>query len=100
MGLSFGSELPSRAAAPVLPVESGEEAVRAADSDGDGVPDRPDLVSAGVTARVLGVAVEDLSQRTGQVRVMVNPDGTLEQESLSARRRAAHLCHRPYPAQG
>ncbi|MEZ5129841.1 MAG: hypothetical protein R2703_15410 [Micropruina glycogenica] len=48
------------------------------------MPDRPDLVSAGVTARVLGVAVEDLSQRSETVRVLINPDGTSEQESHAA----------------
>ncbi len=84
VALSFGTELPARAESPALPAETGDEAERAADSDGDGVPDRPDLVSAGVTARVLGVAVEDLSQRSESVRVLINPDGTSEQESHSA----------------
>lgn len=86
VALSFSSEVPSaRAEEPApSPVPTAAEPVSASDSDGDGSPDRPDLVSAGVTARVVGVAVEDLSQRTGQVRVVVNPDGTLEQEAHSA----------------
>ncbi|MGC3994759.1 MAG: hypothetical protein QM779_11705 [Propionicimonas sp.] len=88
MALCFGAEVPiARAETPApspSPSESEDAAVRAADSDGDGVPDRPDVVSAGVTARVLGVAVEDLSQRTESVRVLVNPDGTLEQEAHAA----------------
>ena len=66
------------------PAEAQDAAVRAADSDADGVPDRPDLVSAGVTARVLGVAVEDLSQRSETVRVLINPDGTSVQEAHAA----------------
>ncbi len=83
--LCFTTEVPQARAEtpPPTPTPSGTAAA-AADSDGDGTPDRPDLVSAGVTARVLGVAVEDLSQRTGQVRVLVNPDGTSEQESHAA----------------
>lgn len=46
------------------------------DSDGDGVPDRPDAVSAGSTARALGEPVEDLSRRTETSKTLVNPDGT------------------------
>lgn len=87
IALCFGSEVPMANAETPEPTPSPSEApsaVAAADSDGDGVPDRPDVVSAGVTARMLDVAVEDLSQRTGQVRVLVNPDGTVEQESHAA----------------
>ena len=39
------------------------------------------MIAASVSARLSGVAVEDLSQRSGSVRVWVNPDGTLTQES-------------------
>lgn len=85
VSLCFSTEVPqARAEVLAVPAETGDEDAKAADSDGDGTPDRPDLVSAGVTARVLGVAVEDLSQRTELVRVLVNPDGTLEQEAHSA----------------
>ena len=88
IALCFSTEVPmARAETPSpspTPAETQAAEGAAADSNGDGTPDRPDLVSAGVTARVLGVAVEDLSQRTGQVRVLVNPDGTLEQESHAA----------------
>lgn len=82
IALCFGTGLPTARAEEPKPAPS--EAVEAADSDADGTPDRPDLVSAGVTARVLGVAVEDLSQRDESVRVLVNPDGTLQQESFAA----------------
>ncbi|MFT3834491.1 MAG: DNRLRE domain-containing protein [Micropruina sp.] len=83
IALCFGTESPmARAETP--PPSPSEEAVKAADSDGDGVPDRPDLVSAAVTARVLNVAVEDLSQRSETVRVLINPDGTSEQEAHAA----------------
>lgn len=85
IALCFGTEVPVRAETPKpSPAETAEEAVKAADSDGDGVPDRPDLVSAGVTARVLNVAVEDLSQRSETVRVLINPDGTSVQEAHAA----------------
>jgi len=88
IALCFSTEVPmARAETPSpspSPAEAQDAEVAAADSDGDGTPDRPDLIAAGVTARVLGVAVEDVSQRTGQVRVVVNPDGTLEQESHAA----------------
>ncbi|MFT3968999.1 MAG: DNRLRE domain-containing protein [Micropruina sp.] len=83
IALCFGTELPSASAEEPDPKPSPAD-VKAADSDDDGVPDRPDLVSAGVTARALGVAVEDLSQRNESTRVLVNPDGTLEQESYAA----------------
>jgi creatinine amidohydrolase/Fe(II)-dependent formamide hydrolase-like protein len=89
VALRLGTEVPTaRAETPdpkPSPSETAEAAVKAADSDGDGVPDRPDLVSAGVTARVLDVAVEDLSQRSETVRVLVNPDGTSVQEAHAAR---------------
>jgi RHS repeat-associated protein len=90
VALCFGTDVPSaRAESPQpspSPTPSAAQggAVKAADSDGDGSPDRPDTVSASVTAHVLGVAVEDLSQRTELVRVLVNPDGTLVQESHAA----------------
>lgn len=51
-----------------------------ADSDGDGDADRPDAVSAAVTARLLKKPVEDLSKRTETTRTMANPDGTLSDE--------------------
>lgn len=86
--LCFSTELPAARAETPAPTPSPSEtvgaAVEAADSDGDGVPDRPDLVSAGVTARVLGVAVEDLSQRSETVRVLINADGTSVQEAHAA----------------
>ncbi len=88
VALSFSTELPNAQAETPEPTPAATEpsapTATGADSDGDGTPDRPDTVSAGVTARVLGVAVEDLSQRTESVRVLVRPDGTLEQESHAA----------------
>jgi hypothetical protein len=64
------------------PATVGE--VKATDSDGDGRPDQVDLPAATATARLSGVAVEDLSQRTERLRVMVNPDGSSEQEAHAA----------------
>ena len=86
VALCFSTEAPmARAETPgPSPSESAAAGVAAADSDGDGTPDRPDLVSASVTARVLGAAVEDLSQRSETVRVLVNPDGTSVQEAHAA----------------
>ncbi len=84
IALSFGSDVPMARAEEPEPTPAVAEAPLSADTDGDGTPDRPDLVSAAVTARVLNVAVEDLSQRTESVRVLVNPDGTSEQEAHAA----------------
>jgi RHS repeat-associated protein len=47
-----------------------------ADSDGDGVFDRPDATSARDIAQELGERVEDLSQRTSTTQVFANADGT------------------------
>lgn len=46
----------------------------------DEVLERPDGVSAAVTARLKGKPVEDLSKRTESSRTLVNPDGTLTDE--------------------
>ncbi|WP_269303266.1 RHS repeat-associated core domain-containing protein [Aeromicrobium sp. HA] len=61
---------------PTAETEQDDVAPKAVDSDGDGVPDRPDAVSAGATARVIDESVEDLSQRTETSKTFVNPDGT------------------------
>lgn len=53
-----------------------KDADEVGDSDGDGVPDRPDAVSAGVAARLLDEPVEDMSARTESSRTLVNPEGT------------------------
>jgi RHS repeat-associated protein len=44
--------------------------------------ERPDTVSAQVTALSAGVPVEDLSQRTETTRTLANPDGTWTLESF------------------
>jgi RHS repeat-associated protein len=54
------------------------------DSDGDGTPDRPDTVSAAITAHEVDESVEDLSQRSETGRVVVNPDGSITEEAYSA----------------
>ncbi len=56
----------------------------AEDSDDDGIVERPDAVSASVTAQLLGKPVEDLSARTETLRRLVNPDGTFTDEMTSA----------------
>lgn len=61
---------------PPAETEHKDAAPKAVDSDGDGVPDRPDSVSAGATARAIDESVEDLSQRTEASKTFVNPDGT------------------------
>lgn len=91
ISLALGSEVPAFAE-PTTPVPSpSEEPVSPApekpavgDSDGDGVWDRPDTVSAAVTAREAGVPVEDLSQRTETTRVVVDPEGVFSEESYGA----------------
>jgi len=86
--LCFTTDVPSARAETPSPVPSPAEtaaaAVEAADSDGDGAADRPDLVSAAVTAQALDASVEDLSQRSGTTRVVVNPDGSITEEAYSA----------------
>ena len=56
------------------------DVAKADDSDADGDLDRPDGVSASITARLAKMPVEDLSKRTETNRTMVNPDGTLTDE--------------------
>lgn len=48
----------------------------ALDSDGDGVPDRPDKTSAMLAAQQLDRRIEDLSQRTPTTQVFANGKGT------------------------
>ncbi|QNP56488.1 DNRLRE domain-containing protein [Tessaracoccus defluvii] len=45
---------------------------------------RPDWTSASVTARVQGVRVEVLSERTETMRVWAHPDGSVEEETAFA----------------
>lgn len=46
--------------------------------------DRPDTVSAVVTARLAGLPVEDLSQRSSTMRVIVEPNGSITEEVHSS----------------
>ena len=46
------------------------------DTDGDGTLDRPDTVSAALSARLWKKPVEDMSQRTEVSSTIANPDGT------------------------
>jgi len=52
----------------------------------DDVTERPDGVSAQITAKVTGHRVEDLSLRTATEQVFANPDGTWTSETTSAAR--------------
>ncbi len=81
LAVSVGGLPISASAAPSTAAATGTVSARAAeqaanDSDGDGTLDRPDAVSAAVTARVTDEPVEDLSSRTGSSTTVVNPDGT------------------------
>src|SRR5215213_1879062 len=62
--------------APTADAPKKAELPKGSDSDGDGDLDRPDGVSAAVTARAVGKRVEDLSKRTETTRTFANPDGT------------------------
>lgn len=73
-------QVPTAAA---TPVKAAAERQDPADSDGDGVPDRPDTVSAALAARALDKRVEDLSQRTSTTQVFANADGTWTTESYA-----------------
>ncbi|WP_406030281.1 DNRLRE domain-containing protein [Nocardioides sp. NBC_00163] len=72
-----------------IPVTPAAASVQAADDpvlgpgDLDDRPGRPDAVSASVTARTSGVAVEDISQRSESERVFANPDGSWTSETAS-----------------
>lgn len=44
--------------------------------------ERPDTMSAQITARSIGAPIEDLSQRTETTRTLANPDGTWTLESF------------------
>lgn len=96
IALCFSTEVPSSAepsdpptpsrsvpADPEVPA-SGEPSVGGLDSDGDGTADRPDLVSAAITAQALDEPVEDLSGRDETNRVVVNPDGSVTEELYGA----------------
>lgn len=76
LAVSVGGLPVSASAAPVASVRTAPADRVVGDSDGDGVLDRPDAVSAAVTARVLDAPVEDLSARTDSATTVVNPDGT------------------------
>ena len=61
----------------ILPAQTQEEQAK------EPAPtERPDTVSAQVTALSAGVPVEDLSQRTETTRTFANPDGTWTLESF------------------
>jgi hypothetical protein len=81
--MTFGGDVRAAADTPAPPGGSGTGVV-AADSDGDGLPDARGMQAALAAADESGVDVEDLSQRTGQVRVVVHPDSTVEMESHAA----------------
>ena len=61
---------------PVMPAAAAAE--READS---GPLERPDAMSASVTARVTGRQVEDLSKRSETTQVFANPDGSWTNET-------------------
>ena len=62
-------------------------AVKASEQS-DNVTERPDAVSAIVTARSVGHRVEDLSQRSETTQVFANPDGTWTSEAATGPVRA------------
>ncbi len=67
------------------PAEEGEPKVDGpTDSDGDGTFDRPDTVSAALTARLSKKPVEDLSARTETSTTIVNPDGTFTTKEFAS----------------
>lgn len=70
---------PDLAAAATAPDVPAVEKVRTAQAP----QERPDAVSAMVTARSSGKRVEDLSQRDELTRVFANPDGTWSSETAS-----------------
>lgn len=53
------------------------------EGDLDERPGRPDSVSASISAKLSGSAVEDISQRTEDTRVFAQPDGSWETETAS-----------------
>jgi RHS repeat-associated protein len=60
----------------------------AAPSKQETITERPDSVSAAVTARAQGHRVEDLSQRTETTQVFANPDGSWTSEQAASPVRA------------
>lgn len=54
------------------------------DTDGDGTLDRPDTVSAALSARLSDKPVEDLSARTETNSTIANPDGTFTQRQYAS----------------
>lgn len=90
--LAFGTNPPVATAGPPstpVPAETPSPSPsatppEATDSDGDGAADRPDAVSAAITAHEADAPVEDLSQRSETGRVVVHPDGSITEEAYSA----------------
>jgi RHS repeat-associated protein len=79
--------------APVAPADAHTVAASAATTKPSApVADRPDAVSAMLTAKVQGHRVEDLSQRTETTQVFANPDGswTSQEAASPVRARDAH----------
>jgi RHS repeat-associated protein len=71
------------AATPVTAVEPAAASAPSAEVTGPAETERPDAVSAMVTAQAQGTPVEDVSQRTEDTRVVANPDGTWSSEVAS-----------------
>ena len=70
----------------VVPPAFAEDEPQDAAQTVEDVAERPDGVSAQITAKVTGHRVEDLSLRTATERVFANPDGTWTSETTSATR--------------
>ncbi len=70
------------AAAAIRSTEIAREIGQEVPTDPPGAVERPDAVSAQVTALSTGVRVEDLSQRTESAQTFANPDGTWTLESF------------------
>lgn len=84
---AIASALSATLAVTLLPAQVAAETPRAAGLDKvqtvSTPQERPDAVSAMVTARATGKKVEDLSQRDELTRVFANPDGTWSSETAS-----------------
>ena len=85
MGVLPGSAVAEDNPQRITPTE--QSGVVAEDSDGDGVTDAPDQLSAKINAELSGESVEDLSARDEFSQTFAKPDGSFETKTFAGLQR-------------
>ncbi|PRB74686.1 hypothetical protein CQ012_13640 [Arthrobacter sp. MYb214] len=84
--IAIGSTSALLASSLFVPSAFADEEPQGTEQTVEDVTERPDGVSAQITAKATGQRVEDLSLRTATEQVFANPDGTWTSETTSAAR--------------